>query len=118
MTPLDMRTWTRDGVTVISVRGEIDIASVPRLSAFLEMPPTPFVVLDLTDLRFCDSSGLGLMIRTWKTLNGQSGGFVLAAPPRQLTRLLRTTGLDTYLPVHPTVPQAIDSLTAALTAPG
>jgi anti-sigma B factor antagonist len=113
-----MRTWSREGVTVISVRGEIDIASAPRLSTRLGALTTPFVVLDLTELRFCDSSGLSLMIRAWKTLNARSGAFVLAAPQRQVARLLRTTGLDTRIPVHPTVPGAIGSLTAELIAPG
>ena len=110
-----MRTWTREGVTVISVCGEIDIASAPRLSACLGALTAPFVVLDLTDVRFSDSSGLGLMIRAWKA---RPGGFVLAAPQRQVARLLRTTGLDTRIPVHPTVPEAISSLAAELIAPG
>lgn len=117
MTPLDMRTWTREDVTVVSVSGEIDIASGPRLSACLGALTAPSVVLDLTDLRFCDSSGLSVMVRAWKELNSQSGEFVLAAPQRQVARLLRTTGLDTRIPVHPTVPGAVSSLAAGLIAP-
>jgi anti-sigma B factor antagonist len=118
MTPLDLRTWTREGVTVVSVRGEIDIASVPGLSACLGALTAPSVVLDLTELRFCDSSGLGVMIRAWKDLNARSGEFVLAAPQRQVARLLSTTGLNTRIPIHPTVPDAISSLASELIAPG
>lgn len=118
MTPLDIRTESLEGVAVISFFGEIDIASVPRLSACLDTLTTPFLVLDLARLGFCDSSGLGLMVRTWKVLNARSGALALAAPRRHISRLLQTTGLDTRIPVHPTVPEAVRSLAALLIAAG
>jgi anti-sigma B factor antagonist len=118
VTPLDIRTESLEGVAVISVCGEIDIASLPRLSACLDRLTTPFLVLDLTGLRFCDSSGLGLIVRSWKVLKARSGALALAAPQRQVTRLLHTTGLDTRISVHPTVPEAVRNLAALLIAAG
>ena len=50
----------------IRVRGEIDLATVPALSAALEAAEAgdaPQIVLDLTDVSFIDSSGIAVLLR-------------------------------------------------------
>ena len=55
-----------DGVLVLALAGELDLASLPsvdgQLAELLTRPPQP-VVLDLGHLEFLDSSGIAVLVR-------------------------------------------------------
>ncbi|MEO5877499.1 MAG: anti-sigma factor antagonist [Streptosporangiaceae bacterium] len=114
--PWEVTSRSHGGVMVISAVGELDISTAHRLRAYLAaltMPLYgPLVVLDLAGVPFCDSSGLGALVGTWKDLRERQGVLALAAPQQQVARILHTTGLDTRLPVHPSVPDALKGLAA------
>lgn len=81
----------------IWLAGELDAATVPRLRAALARPLAQRparLVLDLSDLDFCDSSGLCLLVQTRNALPDSSELILHGATP-QLQRLLHITRLDT-----------------------
>ncbi|MGR8010500.1 STAS domain-containing protein [Streptomyces hypolithicus] len=100
--------------TVVAVTGEIDFHSALALRARcldLIEQGHPRLVLDLSQIAFCDSSGLSTFINLWHRTRAANGWLALAALPVSLDRVLRLTGVDTLLPVHA-------SAADALAAPG
>ncbi|MFD5142433.1 STAS domain-containing protein [Streptomyces sp. NPDC058401] len=84
---------------IVSVGGEMDIDRTPLLQEALHTLITqpdcpPEVVLDLTDLTFCDSSGLNTILQARLTAEEHGRRVILHAPSRQVTRLLELTGTE------------------------
>jgi anti-anti-sigma factor len=64
------------------------------------------LVLDLADVRFVSSEGLGLFVRVGKTLEEQGRILVLACLPKQVERVMRAIGLDQVFPMFRGVAEA------------
>ena len=82
---------------VITLVGEIDMLTVPRLSQtvseVLGTDPPPRVVLDLTDVTFCDSQGLGTLVVLSRKATMAQSCLVLSNVGDFLLRVLDITGL-------------------------
>ncbi|MFE5521485.1 STAS domain-containing protein [Streptomyces virginiae] len=57
------------------------------------------IFVDLSDLSFCDSSGLNALVHAQQTAAEQDWRIVLRTPPPQLRRLLEMTGADALFPL-------------------
>jgi len=90
-------------VLVIAVSGELDLNTAPRLDELLgpavDAAESP-VVVDLERCEFIDSTGIALIVRAWQALSDRPG-FALCCVDDQVRRLLRITGLESSLPIHP-----------------
>jgi anti-sigma B factor antagonist len=108
---------TDNGITVVTVEGELDLWSVPQaravLRTVLDGADRPYIVIDLAKLVFADSSGLGLIVSAFKRAKGRGGMVALAAVPHNMAVLLTTTGLQHLLPPHATIAEAQAALRAA-----
>ncbi|MFD1832270.1 MULTISPECIES: STAS domain-containing protein [Streptomyces] len=102
-------------LAVAAVTGDLDLHTSPVLRArALEVVQQghPRLILDLTDVGFCDSTGLSVLIGIWHTANDAGGSLTLAGVPSRLTRMLAVTGVDALLPSYPTVSDALAAHTA------
>lgn len=96
------------GQTVITVTGELDLASAERLRAQVASAETgASVVLDLVAVDFCDSSGLRALLDADLQIRADGGRLRLAAPGAALLRLFELTGVDGFLSVFPTLEEAL-----------
>ena len=90
-------TTTDTAVPVVAPRGEIDLASSRELgSALGEIAGEPGValVLDLSEVTFMDSVGLGVVLKASSRFRRQAKRFVIVAPPGgQVMRLLELSGV-------------------------
>ena len=80
---------------VVSVRGELDAYSAPRLEdeiARLVADRVDDVVLDLSQTGFLDSSGLRAILTAQRQLAESNGQMGLRAPSEPVKRLLEITG--------------------------
>ncbi|MGW4833146.1 STAS domain-containing protein [Amycolatopsis japonica] len=89
---------SEDAITV-EVAGDIDIATSPRLRAELfelvaHGPGT--VVVDMTDVGFCDSSGLSVLVQLNRQCQ-ESGVDLRFAPSKVVRRAIELTGLSPTL---------------------
>jgi anti-sigma B factor antagonist len=91
--------------TVVSVVGELDMATVDTFRDFVGavLEPESTVVLDLTAMPFMDSMGLGAIVGLANRAKAAEGNVVLRNPNRNVTRLLEATAVDTYVPVERTI---------------
>lgn len=111
---MSVSTLRRATHTIATLSGNLDVATAPalreRLTALLH-PGIGRLVLDLSEVKFCDAAGLAVLIGTQRRATREGITVHLAAPHRQVTKVLRVTGLDRALNIHPT-------LAAALPRPG
>jgi len=85
-----------DGTT-LRVGGEIDLTSAPKLDeeiqSLIEQSVTK-LTLDLSSVAFMDSTGLRVLLKASKLLEGHGGKVVLRKPSEPVRRLLEVSGLD------------------------
>jgi anti-sigma B factor antagonist len=100
----------RDGAVVVSLAGELDLYNAEEVrSALLEACASEpqVLVVDLEEVRFIDSTALGVLIEARSRLADRSG-FRLAAPGLETRRALEVSGLDRHFLVHATVAEALE----------
>lgn len=86
-----------DGGRVFALRGELDACSCRGLADHLIGPPGSLVVVDLYQLTFMDSSGLGAMHAARRLAIKDGGNLVVCRPSPMVYRVLEITGLDIWV---------------------
>ncbi|MCG5213451.1 STAS domain-containing protein [Streptosporangium sp. KLBMP 9127] len=102
-----------EGALVLRPSGDLDYHSALPLRAWVEAnlkSPLPTVLVDLSDVAFIDSGGLGALIGMWKRFTGLEHTVLFISPSPQLARLLTITGLSGRLPVYDTAQEAFASI--------
>ena len=100
---------SRDGAVIVSLGGELDLYNAEEVrSALLEAcaGEPELLVVDLGEVRFIDSTALGVLIEARSRMADRQG-FRLAAPGLETRRALEVSGLDRHFLVHETVPEAL-----------
>lgn len=98
------------GPPVVVVEGELDHHTAPRLSEVLDAVDERGVVVDLTDLAYCDSTGISVLVIAYQHARTAGTPFAIAGLNHELTRVFQIMGLDKVLPFHPTVDEAVTGL--------
>jgi anti-sigma B factor antagonist len=90
-----------DGSQVVSVTGELDIATADQaytyLSDVIDHGYAPLSV-DLGGLTFCDASGLGVLARTANHAREAGRQLKLTSTRPSLVKIMRITGMDSAFP--------------------
>lgn len=68
------------------------------------------LIIDLSEVESCDSSGLSAILVANRILSSNDGQIRLAAPSEKVRSLIKITQLDRVLPVTETVEQAMEEL--------
>jgi anti-anti-sigma factor len=68
------------------------------------------LVVDLSEVETCDSSGLSAILVANRILNTNGGSMRIAAPSEKVYSLIRITQLDRVLPVCTSVEEAFEEL--------
>jgi anti-sigma B factor antagonist len=103
-------TDTRSDVAVLRLSGELDADTATQLHSLLAElleRPVPRIVVDLSDLKFCDSVGLSAFITAKQVIVARGGWLSFAGANRFLVSLLETVGLSKYFAIFPDVDDAI-----------
>jgi anti-sigma B factor antagonist len=98
------------GIPVVIAPEEIDITNASQLRAALLRAatcPGPFLVVDMTRTRFCDSAGLHTLIAAHKRSQAEGRQIKLVVTGAQLHRIIALTALDRLIPVCTTLDQAL-----------
>ncbi len=114
MTDARPRTPAHGQPVIVTLPAELEIASAgpagEQLAAALT-PGTRVVIADMTATTFCDSMGIGTLVRAHKQATANGTQLRLLLPSPNVLRVLTIQGIETMLPVY-------DSLEQALAPPG
>jgi len=98
---------------VLAVRGEVDVYSAPDLHdelATLLESGAETVVVDLTEVGFLDSTGLGVLVTARAAAAAAGRALQIACDHERILKLFKITGLDAVFEIHPSVDAAVQSL--------
>lgn len=102
-------------VAVVDVTGEVDLATAPELRAAIDeaVGRGGDVLVDFTDCPFLDSSGLAVLVHSYRTIAERGRALLVVSPTGTVpTRVLALT-LSGLVPFHPTRADALDGLRPA-----
>lgn len=98
------------GATVVSVAGEVDMVTTPRLNNCLQerlaLSPDRLVV-DLSGLSFLGSSGLAVLVESLDDARGRGTDLRLVCSSREVVRPLEATGLTELFQTFPDLGSAL-----------
>jgi anti-sigma B factor antagonist len=87
----------------MSLDGEIDLYTAPRLHgelvAILSGDEPVQVVVDMSGIEFCDSTGMNVLLAAQRRAREQGGELELAAPRPAVRKVLQVTGLESVFTV-------------------
>lgn len=99
-----------DKIGIIRLNGEVDVYTSPRVrAAMLEHleQGCKYLIIDLTQVDYLDSSGLGILVAGLKRSRESGGEVFLVSPKPRIQHVLEVTGLQKVFTI-------LDSVDAAL----
>lgn len=96
--------------TVVAVTGEIDVYTAPvlreELASLIDSEHTDILV-NLTGVRFMDSTGLGVLVGALKKVRTLGGDLQLVIDQEKILKVFRITALTQVFSIHATVDEAL-----------
>jgi anti-anti-sigma factor len=100
-------------IAVVALIGEHDLGRYDTLAAILARATVraPYVIVDLSECEFIDSTTVGLLLHTHTVTSRHRGGFavVIAPEPGPVSRVAELVHLDQLMTVHSSLEAAIAS---------
>lgn len=109
--PESIKSIRRDKAgTIVSLNGDIDLHRVNALhQELLELckDKPARLVLDLNDVNYMDSSGVGTLVDVYRKVNAYNGVLALVQPNSRVQNLFQITKLDRFFKIFPSVEEAL-----------
>lgn len=83
----------------IVARGRLDAAQAEKAEAFLDAVEGPFVI-DLSELEYISSSGLGVLLKSHKRLMAGGGKLKLVHVNKHINDIFKYSGFDQLFEVE------------------
>jgi anti-sigma B factor antagonist len=96
--------------TVLTVRGEVDVYTAPRLrEKLVELVAQGRyrIVVDLEAVDFLDSTGLGVLVGGLKRVRSHDGDLVLVCTHQRILKVFEITGLTKVFTIHDSLDKAV-----------
>jgi len=100
-----------DGYHVCRLSGEVDAYTVGDFrEALAGIDDVRWLIIDLSEVPFMDSAGLGALIGAIRRVRDVDGDVAVVSTTASLNRLLHTTGFDRIVPVTESLDDALAAL--------
>ncbi|WP_282694876.1 STAS domain-containing protein [Streptomyces sp. CC208A] len=125
MTTIEADEADRGGWTVLRLRGELDLVTSPQIRRRVHDAVAVGrhdLVVDLSGVRFCDSSGVGVLVAARRLLRSCGGRLRLVLPEPEesqghVTRVFTALGVTRLFDVYEDVPAALAGESPVIPAP-
>jgi anti-sigma B factor antagonist len=100
---LAMKVDASGSSVVCRAAGVLDIATVTALRDAVEphIQPGRELVIDLSEVTFCDSTGLGAIVGLYRLATEVDASLILRSPTPRVSAVLAMTGVDQVVTVLP-----------------
>ena len=115
---MQTREFSEDGLHILVIEGEIDLARSPELREVLHAQAKarrPSLVLDFKGVSYVDSSGLATLIEYVRKAHDFGGRFALVNVSERVQTIFDLVRLSEFLSIYPTL---ADAKVALLAPPG
>ncbi|WP_435922434.1 STAS domain-containing protein [Paenibacillus sp. DYY-L-2] len=88
-----------NGTCTVYLRGELDLSVAPDFRQVMEplaLNEKQDLVIDLRDLKYIDSTGIGILLSILKTRHGMQASFSVKEVPEQIQKLFEMTGIAKF----------------------
>ena len=104
---------------ILVLVGEIDLSVGDELrTRVIDLLPgngVPLLV-DMTGVRFCDSTGLNVAVDAKRHADACGCALVFFGLSERVEKLFRVTGLEQFIAIYPTLPEAVRAVTGTISA--
>jgi anti-anti-sigma factor len=100
------------GITKVELDGRLDIAGAAAVDLKMNLIAggAKKLLIDLQKVSFLGSMGLRSIVLPARAVHSRSGKVVLFAPNEMVQSVLKSSGIDTLLPIHHDLATAIAAL--------
>ena len=108
--------WTEhvaERLVIIKLSGEIDLQTSPKLRELLQLKAeakVPFLLLDFSDVKYIDSSGLATLVEYYKCSSRYSGRMAVAGANNRVRSIFDLVRLSEIFEIYPSVAKASEAL--------
>jgi anti-sigma B factor antagonist len=106
---LSLSTRTEGERTIVSVGGEIDVYTAPKLrEQLIDLVAAGkyHLIVDMENVDFLDSTGLGVLVGGLKRVRAHDGSLELVCSQERILKIFRITGLTKVFAIHSSVEEA------------
>lgn len=100
---MNVVSFTQDGITNLCLEGELDHHAaksvLARIGQIIDAELPRSVVLDLCALSFMDSSGIAVVVHTFRRVKEIDGTLTVINIPPHAFRIFRAAGLSRMIPM-------------------
>jgi anti-sigma B factor antagonist len=107
---LDLQIGTNGDTSIITLVGEIDVYTAPRLrQALIDLVSqgSTDIVVDMDRVDFLDSTGLGVLVGGLKRVKSSEGDLRLVVTQDRIMKIFDITGLSKVFPIHGSLDDAL-----------
>ncbi|NLG87459.1 MAG: anti-sigma factor antagonist [Firmicutes bacterium] len=108
---METTIYTKGSWLIVRLKGELDVATVPaaraKVEQALQRQTITGLLVDLTNVMFMDSSGLGFLLGRYRRLVENKGTMIVVGAQGQVRRVLELSGLTRIIPQKPTLAEAM-----------
>ena len=98
---------------IVRLSGEFDLHTADYFKEQIEDKLSSKInnlILDLSEIKFIDSSGLGAILAKYKQLNNRGGKLAIVNPTPQVKRIFELSGILKIINIYSSEQEAISSL--------
>ncbi len=110
--PVAVTTRQQGGFTVVSVTGEVDLYSSPRMREAILAGVSrkdPRVIVDLAGVSYMDSSGIATLVEALQLTRKHGGRLMLAGLTERVREVFELARLESVFELVPDVAAALES---------
>lgn len=95
-----------ENLAIYRPSGKLSLETVSEFIQKLRSDASKYLVLDMSDVNFLDSAGVGALVSLFVSRRNQGRRFALATLTPQGTAVVTVAGLQNLLPIYKTVAEA------------
>lgn len=111
---MNLSIETKDKVLFVKLSGELDHHSAESTRKKIDKEiienSSRNIILDLQELSFMDSSGIGLIMGRYKNISEKNGKLLVVSGNQYVDRILKMSGLLKIIDAYPTVDIALNNI--------
>ncbi len=110
---MEMTNEQINGTTILKLSGRFDAYAAPAVETFfrkINTDPLPYIIVNLTNVSFIDSTGLATLVIGMKRCRQQNGELVLCSMSPTIRTIFELTRLDKVFTTSGTQEEAIEKV--------